>query len=218
MDDPVWSRDSKEEWREGLIVTARGLLPEVLWNEKGPSMASEESIGGGLDIEGIEATGLGAVTVSMSPLERFEEYLQSRGLRNTDQRRFLVERVFSQHEHFDADQLIDQLPRKGHPNYVSRPTVYRTLKEFVDAGLLRSFELNGRAIYEHDYGYPPHDHLHCQQCQGLIEFHNEELKRLIAEVARQHRFRAVGHRLVVEGLCDECLKKRARSRRQQDRV
>ncbi len=101
-----------------------------------------------------EESKLRAIETSMSPIERFEEYLQSRGLRNTEQRKYLVEMVFSTHEHFDADQLMEQLPKKGSPNYVSRPTVYRTLKEFVDAGLLRSFELNGRSIYEHDYGYP----------------------------------------------------------------
>src|SRR5687767_1921565 len=85
---------------------------------------------------------LGSVEVSLSPIARFEEYLQSKGMRSTEQRRLLVEHVFSRHEHFDADALIEQLPRKNEPGYVSRPTVYRTLTEFVDAGLLRKFELN----------------------------------------------------------------------------
>jgi Fur family transcriptional regulator, ferric uptake regulator len=161
---------------------------------------------------------LGSVPVSMSPQERFEEYLQRRGQRNTEQRRFLIERVFSHHEHFDADQLMEQLPRKGHPNYVSRPTVYRTLKEFVDAGLLRSFELNGRAVYEHDYGYPAHDHLYCEKCKSLIEFQSDELTTLINAMALQHKFRVRGHRLTVEGVCDACSKQRSRERRRQDRV
>ena len=161
---------------------------------------------------------LGSVQVALSPIQRFEEYLQSRGQRNTEQRRFLVERVFSHHEHFDADQLMDQLPRKGLPNYVSRPTVYRTLKEFVDAGLLRSFELNGRSVYEHDYGYPQHDHLYCEKCHKLFEFRSEELTILIDEVAKQHKFRIRGHRLTVNGTCEACSKQRSRERRRQDRV
>ena len=164
-----------------------------------------------------EDSKLEAIETSMSPIERFEEYLQSRGLRNTEQRKFLVEKVFSNHEHFDADQLMDQLPRKGTPNYVSRPTVYRTLKEFVDAGLLRRFELNGRSIYEHDYGYPPHDHLHCEQCQGLIEFQSEALVALRDQVAKQYRFRVRTHRLTISGLCDDCAKAK-RGRKMQDRV
>ena len=40
--------------------------------------------------------------VSRSPQERFSEYLQSRGLRQTSQRKFLIGQVFSQHDHFDA--------------------------------------------------------------------------------------------------------------------
>jgi len=157
------------------------------------------------------------VQVSQTPLERFEEYLLSRGLRKTKQKVFLVERVFSHHEHFDADQLMEQLPSKGDENYVSRPTVYRTLKEFVDAGLLRSFELNGRSVFEHDYGYPEHDHFYCLKCGELTEFQSEELTRIRDEIAREHKFRVRSHRLIVQGICHECSSRR-NSRRRQDRV
>jgi Fur family transcriptional regulator, ferric uptake regulator len=160
---------------------------------------------------------LAAVPVSQTPIERFEEYLVARGLRKTDQRRFLVEQVFQRHQHFDADQLIEQLPRRGQPNYVSRPTVYRTLKEFVDAGLLRRFELNGRSVYEHDYGYPEHDHLYCVRCHKLIEFQSDQLSLLRDEIARQHRFRVRSHRLIIHGVCDSCSGRRQR-RHLQDRV
>lgn len=161
---------------------------------------------------------LRSVEVALTPSARFEEYLQSRGMRNTEQRRILVEHVFNHHEHFDADTLIEQLPRKGQPGYVSRPTVYRTLNEFVDAGLLRKFELEGRAVFEHDYGYPAHDHLHCQQCQRLIEFHSDDLVRLRDQVARDHHFRVDAHRLIITGICLECSRARQRTRRRQDQI
>src|SRR5437016_6839142 len=81
-----------------------------------------------------DQSSLGRVPVALSPRDRFVEYLQSRGMRVTQQRLALVEHVFSRHEHFDADQLMEQLPLSGQPGHVSRPTVYRTLGEFVDAG------------------------------------------------------------------------------------
>lgn len=162
---------------------------------------------------------LDKIDVALTPLERFEEYLQSRGMRNTDQRRILVELVFSQHDHFDADALIEKLPRKGKRGYVSRPTVYRTLNEFVDAGLLRRFELSGRAVYEHDYGYPQHDHLYCQKCQNLFEFQSDDLVALRDTVAKRHHFQVTGHRLIIYGACESCRRAgRARVRRKQDRV
>ncbi len=165
-----------------------------------------------------ESFALRKVEVALTPAERFEEYLQSRGMRNTEQRRLMIEYVFREHDHFDADGLIDRLPRKGQPGYVSRPTVYRTLNEFVDAGLLRKFELDGRSVYEHDYGYPQHDHLYCKKCQKLIEFHSAELLRLREAVAEKHRFRVLGHRLTVTGICEKCRFATRRVKRLVDQV
>ncbi|MEO0530597.1 MAG: Fur family transcriptional regulator [Planctomycetota bacterium] len=152
---------------------------------------------------------LGEVRVSMTPQERFEEYLQSKGKRTTSQRRVLVDHVFSRHEHFDADELIDQLKAKGE-DAVSRATVYRALDELVECGLLRKMTLGSRFVYEHDYGYPQHDHLHCTECDGLIEFRSEELLELREAVAREHGFRVTGHRLTIAGVCKSCAAKRHR--------
>ena len=157
-------------------------------------------------------------SATRSPEQRFADFLQSRGMRQTDQRRNLLKIVFAQHDHFDADQLIDRLPKKGEPGYVSRPTVYRTLTEFVDAGLLRKFELEGRAVYEHDYGYPEHDHLYCTQCQRLIEFQDERLSQIRKEVAARYRFQDRSHRLIIQGVCEPCRLKRRRKPNPLDRI
>lgn len=139
-------------------------------------------------------------------------------MRNTDQRRGLLDRVFSQHEHFDADQLIDRLPKKGKPGYISRPTVYRTLAEFVDAGLLKKFTLDGRAVYEHDYGYPQHDHFYCSKCEQLFEFQSEPLMELRAELAKAHQFQVRSHRLIITGVCESCRAGQRRVRRKVDLI
>jgi Fur family ferric uptake transcriptional regulator len=76
---------------------------------------------------------LGTVEVSLGPQERFDEFLQSRGKRVTQQRRAIVEEVFRRHDHFDAEDLILHLSQKAAGRKVSRPTVYRTLSELVDA-------------------------------------------------------------------------------------
>lgn len=154
------------------------------------------------------------LNVSLSPQERFEEYCQTRNLRQTNQRKFLIEAVFEEHDHFDADELIDRLPKRGQKNYVSSSTVYRTLREFVDAGLLKSFQLDGRTVYEFDYGYPQHDHLYCTRCRQLFEFQSESLTNIRDEVANEMGFRVTGHRMIIQGVCQECAKKRRKKRKQ----
>lgn len=156
---------------------------------------------------------LQAVAVSQTPEEKFREYLQSRPRpqRYTDQQRDMIRFIFSQHSHFDADQLIDDMKQAG--RQVSRATVYRTLKKLVDAGLLRCIDVGPRVHYEHDYGYPQHDHMHCEKCSKIIEFRDPALDAMIKQVAQQHNFQVKGHSFVLRGLCAECNSARSIKRR-----
>jgi Fur family ferric uptake transcriptional regulator len=150
---------------------------------------------------------LGSVQVALSPQERFDEFLQTRGKRNTQQRRVIVEQVFRRHEHFEAEELLAQLAKLKVGPKIGRATVYRTLGELVDAGLLVKMDISGRAVYEHDYGYPSHDHLHCQKCGKLFEFHSAELERIRDAVARELGFRVTEHRMIISGTCSDCQQK-----------
>jgi len=156
---------------------------------------------------------LPAVAVSQTPESKFREYLASRRepQRFTEQQRVLVEHIFAKHSHFDAEQLIEELKKAN--KRVSRATVYRTLTKLVDAGLLRRIELGTRTVFDHDYGYPFHDHLVCEQCGAMIEFQSEALDAALREVAGQHQFRANGRTLVIRGVCAACNAARAAKRR-----
>jgi Fur family ferric uptake transcriptional regulator len=156
---------------------------------------------------------LPAVSVSQSPEEKFREYLASR----PDLKRFsqpqkeLVEHIFARHKHFDTNELIEDLKAAGRS--VSRATVYRTLKLLVDAGLLRRIEVGSRTLFDHDYGYPAHDHLICNVCGTMIEFQDPKLDVVLQEVAGEREFQAEGRSLVIRGICSECNKARAARRR-----
>lgn len=156
---------------------------------------------------------LPSVEVSQSPESKFREYLASRPRpqRFTEQQRDLVGYIFQQHNHFDADQLIDDLKRAG--LRVSRATVYRTLNKLVDAGLLRRLELGPRMFYEHDYGYPQHEHLVCQSCGKMIEFQDSTLEAVIRDVCRAHNFQSIGHTFVIRGTCSDCNRAKVTKRR-----
>ena len=148
---------------------------------------------------------LGPLAVSDSPEQKFREFLEIRGEKLTEPRRVLVRHIFDTHKHFDADELVADLARAG--RRVSRATVYRTLRLLVEAGLLRELRLTNRSAYEHDYGYPSHDHLHCTECNQVVEFRNDEIRRIRESVSLDHGFRAEGHRFVITGQCPSCLRR-----------
>jgi Fur family ferric uptake transcriptional regulator len=142
---------------------------------------------------------LPAVEVSQTPENKFREYLASRPRpqRYTDQQRDMVRFIFAQHNHFDAEQLIEEMKKAGFQ--VSRATVYRTLTKLVDAGLLRRLELGPRMFYEHDYGYPQHEH--------------PALEQIIRSVCQQHNFQTSGHTFIIRGTCSDCNRARITKRR-----
>jgi len=147
---------------------------------------------------------LGTVDIAVSPVEKYREFLLTKGQRLTRSRSIIVEEVFASHEHFDADQLIQRLVQRTERR-VSRATIYRSLALLEEAGLIRKVaRQDGREVYEHDYGYPQHDHFICNRCGNLIEFQNTAIHDLLVEIAREYSFRMEGHRLEVHGLCRDC--------------
>jgi Fur family transcriptional regulator, ferric uptake regulator len=153
------------------------------------------------------------VEVSQTPEQKFREYLASRPRpqRFTTQQRDMVNYIFSKHNHFDANELIDEMKTEGFR--VTRATVYRTLNKFVDADLLRRINLGERTVYEHDYGYAQHDHLFCEKCGSMIEFQDPALENMIREVCMHNLFQYQGHTFVIRGVCTSCNRARMTKRR-----
>lgn len=158
-----------------------------------------------------DATDLGPIAVTESPEQKFREFLEIRGEKLTEPRKILVRHIFDTHKHFDADELVADLHNAG--RRVSRSTVYRTLRLLVEAGLLRELRLTNRSAYEHDYGYPAHDHLHCTECNKVVEFRNDEIRRLRDAISQEHGFHPDGHRFIITGICPACLRARSPRRR-----
>lgn len=147
---------------------------------------------------------LPAIPVSQTPEDKFREYLASRPTpqRFTDPQREIVRHIFAKHKHFETDELIDDLKKAG--RQASRATVYRTLSKLVDAGMLQRIEIGPRTVYDHDYGYPQHEHLVCESCGTMIEFQHPTIEAVLREIAAEHGFRMDGHTLVVKGSCSRC--------------
>lgn len=164
-------------------------------------------------------TDLATLKVAISPVEKFREFLATKRQRLTQERRTIVEEVFATHEHFDAEHMVDRLCTQRSGKRVSRASVYRTLALLEDAGMLRKVtRANGRDVYEHNYGYPEHDHMICEKCGAMIEFPAETISEILQRVTAQHGFRMTGHRLEVSGVCRRCNRPPQRRHRKLDLV
>ena len=158
--------------------------------------------------------------VSSAPAEKFREYLATQGMRLTQERDIIVQEIFADHEHFETDEIVARLTKPRTDGIrVSRATIYRTVGHMENAGLIRKVaRANDREVYEHDYGYPQHDHFICQKCNTLIEFRNEQISGHLETIAAEHGFRMTGHRLEVHGICAQCARPPSHRHRKLDMI
>src|SRR3990167_7209227 len=142
----------------------------------------------------------------LSKEEIFKEYLTSRKLKLTAERQVILDRVFENHKHFEADELLVDL--RLNDMKISKATIYRTLALLVKSGLLREVIFGERhAHYEHVYGHEHHDHLVCNNCGKIIEFTEHRIEKFQEVVCRMYKFKADSHRLQIQGLCEDCREK-----------
>ncbi len=133
----------------------------------------------------------------------FEQYLKSRGLKFTPARRQLLRAIFSIHEHFTAEQLLEKLKKLGVA--ASKATVYRTLAVMLACDLLELHDFGeGSRYYEHTFGHAHHDHLFCVNCKTIREFRDDQIEELQKRIAGTLGFELMAHTLKMYGLCEPC--------------
>jgi Fur family transcriptional regulator, ferric uptake regulator len=139
--------------------------------------------------------------------KKFHDLLRSSGGRLTKERKSLLTIVCDIKGHFQPQNLLAMLRRRGYP--VSLTTVYRNLSLLVRAGIIRRTDVQEGgshvgARYEHVWGRAHHDHLVCSRCGRRVEFSYSAIDALQEVVAAQHGFSLERHTLELVGVCPDC--------------
>lgn len=138
--------------------------------------------------------------------ETLNKYLKSKGkLRATPERHAVLDAVLQTQGHFDAEGLYYRLISSGMK--ISKATVYNTLELLQNAGLVSKYRFAEQTSrYEKAYGRPQHHHLVCLECGDIIEFVNDRLEAIQAEVCDAKKFRPQSYSLQIFGTCSKCRK------------
>ena len=134
----------------------------------------------------------------MSEPSALENKAQESGMRMTEQRRVIARVLAESDDHPDVEEVHRRSVEMDAA--ISIATVYRTVRLFEEAGILSRHDFgDGRARYE-PVSDGHHDHLIDIQSGQVIEFSNEDIERLQAEVAEKLGYRLVDHRLELYGV------------------
>ena len=124
--------------------------------------------------------------------------LEEHGNRITLPRRELTAVLARWTGSFTAEEIIARMPTLG------RATVFRTLRLFVNIGILCRTELpDGSPRYSLD-GMHHHHHLVCVACGRIDEFRHPSVERMLRIMAGQIG-EIIGHRLELYHRCQGCM-------------
>ncbi len=137
--------------------------------------------------------------------EKFKKYLKEKGLRYTRQREDVLRKILETKGHFEIEDIV--LDFKKQNLDVSRSTVYRTLNILKELGIVNEvIKYKNKTLYEVALK-EHHDHLVCEKCGKIIEFHSEAIEELQNKICKDYNFKPTFHRLEIYGICEACQKK-----------
>jgi len=146
-------------------------------------------------------------------ITNFSNYLKKCGLKITNQRLLVAEKIFGLKSHFTVDSLAESL--REHKSEISRATIYRIVSLIVESGQLieHNFGHNVR-YYEHIPRKEHHDHMVCTDCGRIDEFMDDEIENLQLMIAERLGYELRDHSLNLYGKCKELAEKGACERAQ----
>lgn len=134
--------------------------------------------------------------------ERLDHYLAAKQLKQTKQRKLIIEYFITLPGHISAEELHDYIRSKGHQPGLA--TIYRTLNLLKEAGLVEQKQFaEGKAVFEVNLPNKHHDHLICMDCGLVREFENTKIEKLQEQVAEELQFELVSHTLDMYGRCKD---------------
>ena len=127
-----------------------------------------------------------------------ENLCVQKGVRMTEQRRVIARVLDGAKDHPDVEELYQR--SVAIDERISIATVYRTVKLLEEFDIIARHEFrDGRSRYE-PASEDHHDHLIDLKSGQVIEFTSSEIEKLQVEIARQHGYKLVDHRLELYGI------------------
>jgi Fur family ferric uptake transcriptional regulator len=135
--------------------------------------------------------------------KRLRIYLEKSDLKLTPARKIVLEEVLRYHGHFTGEELCRTIKSKNEK--ASRASVYRAIKELLEAGIIRETAFGEKhKHYEHIYDEKHHHHARCIRCHRVVEFPCDDYGKKYEPFLKKSGFEVLGHELHFYGICKKC--------------
>ncbi len=137
----------------------------------------------------------------------FDGLCRERSLAATHQRRIIFQAVTARPGHYSPEEIYEVV-REQIPS-ISVATIYKNLKTFVEAGILREVSPHHGSLRV-DPTLTPHHHLVCRKCKSITDIDANFLDPVRLRRAPRG-FKIEQFSVDILGICSQCAKQSAQS-------
>jgi Fur family peroxide stress response transcriptional regulator len=138
-------------------------------------------------------------------MKLFSDKFKEHNLKTTPQRVAIYKEIQRSKIHPTAEIVFREI-KKTFPN-ISLDTVNRTLLTFARIGLITIVEGRGEPK-RFDANKSNHHHFRCIKCNNIVDFYDQSYDRREIPKEITKRFTVMSKKMVLEGVCDQCNKKK----------
>jgi Fur family peroxide stress response transcriptional regulator len=131
----------------------------------------------------------------------FRHLCREHSLAATHQRQKIYEALVSRPGHYSPEEVYAQV-KQDLPS-ISLATVYKNLKTFVQAGMLRDVSPH-HGLWRVDANTEPHHHLVCTRCRSITDLDLDLLGPVKLKGRLPAGFRLEKFNVEVQGVCKSC--------------
>jgi Fe2+ or Zn2+ uptake regulation protein len=138
------------------------------------------------------------------PKFKIAEELRKKGIKATPQRISIYKKITEACGHVTAEEIYEKI--KNEVPSLSLSTVYRTLKQFEDKGMIFTLSSSGEyGVTIFDTNPHPHHHFICKICNTIIDIPEDSIK---IEQRKNIPGKGETASVIIRGVCDKCSKKK----------
>ena len=142
--------------------------------------------------------------MSQEAYQEFRQLCREHHLAATHQRQKIYEALVSRPGHYSPEEVYERV-RQDLPS-ISLATVYKNLKTFVQAGMLRDVS-HHHGPWRVDANIRPHHHLVCTSCCSITDLDIDFLAPLKLHGHLPRGFRLEKFSVEIQGICKACAAK-----------
>lgn len=136
--------------------------------------------------------------------DEIKEELREKGIKNTRAKSLLLYTLKNAEAPMDVNSLHLACQKETSVNLV---TVYRTLQQFHEKGLVEEF-VGKDGVSQYEYipkGSTAHPHFQCEKCNRVFCLEELGFDDLLnfSHMAKQHKVNSIN--ITLNGICEECL-------------